>query len=129
MGNLTKVQFDIMGYTGDRYGWGRLTTESTRQDALEQLRCYRENAPGMSYRLRTSYAILPEHESTLRATLERINMHYGRGDLVSVDFAEGIAVCRKQYGSDNARFTLLDGDRVRFRGVVRKIGYVPIFMR
>ena len=64
-------------------------------------------------------------------TLQRINTHHGRGNVVRIvpDDNGGIAVI--QYGwvgtgqkpSEETRRFTITGNRVRFRGVTRTIGY------
>jgi hypothetical protein len=64
-------------------------------------------------------------------TLRRINAHHGRGDVVRIvpDDNGGLAVI--EYGwvgrgqkpfEETRRFTIT-GNKIRFRGVVRTIGY------
>ncbi len=64
-------------------------------------------------------------------TLRRINSYYGRGEIIRIvpDDNGGVAVI--EYGwvgrgqkpfQESKRFTV-NGNRVRFRGVTRKIGY------
>jgi hypothetical protein len=67
----------------------------------------------------------------LIGTLQKINSHYGRGDVVSLVFnhGNGTGVATVHYGwvgkgqmkfVENRLFSVKDG-RVRFRGVTRKI--------
>ena len=46
----TEDEHEIQSYT-PRYGWELATTETSRKDAREQLKCYRENEPGVSHRI------------------------------------------------------------------------------
>jgi hypothetical protein len=45
----TVDEYEIQGYYS--YGWESVTTEITRREAVEQLKCYRENEPGVLFRL------------------------------------------------------------------------------
>lgn len=123
----TRVEYEIRGLYAD--GWEMVTTEDDYTAAREQVRCYRENEPATRFRIQKVYSVLPEYEQELRETLERINTHHGNGDITQWDMDRCAAWCKKQYGSQWYTFALLDGDRVRFRGVVRKIGYVPVWAR
>jgi hypothetical protein len=44
-------EYEIQGNYGYGYGFECVTTEETRQAAKEQIRCYRENEPGISFRI------------------------------------------------------------------------------
>jgi hypothetical protein len=66
---------------------------------------------------------VPEDPALFRQTLERINWHYGNGDIKIIDYWLGKAYVKKQYGSRWYKYTLLPEGRVRFRGTVRKIGF------
>lgn len=46
----TEDEFEIQSYT-PQGGWELATTEVTRRDAREQLKCYRENEPGTAHRI------------------------------------------------------------------------------
>lgn len=46
----TRDEWELQGFYHP-YGYETLTTEETRQEALEQLKCYRENEPHTSYRI------------------------------------------------------------------------------
>lgn len=46
----TRDEFEIQTYY-DGCGWECVTTEETRKDAVEMLKCYRENEPMYSHRL------------------------------------------------------------------------------
>lgn len=43
--------YEIQGYYGETYGYEVVTTEETYKDAKEQLKCYRENEPAISFRI------------------------------------------------------------------------------
>lgn len=47
---MAEYEFDIEGDYG--CGWELVTCEETRADALEMVRCYRENEPGRPFRIR-----------------------------------------------------------------------------
>ena len=47
----TMDEFEIQGYYGHQYGFEMVTTEGTRKAAKEQVRCYRENEPGIPFRI------------------------------------------------------------------------------
>jgi len=42
----TTDYWDIEQYTGPKYGWEIVTSETTRQDTRRSLKEYRENSPG-----------------------------------------------------------------------------------
>jgi hypothetical protein len=46
----TTDEYEIQGNYG--YGWEMVTTEETWKDARAQLRCYRENEPNASHRVK-----------------------------------------------------------------------------
>jgi hypothetical protein len=46
----TVDEFEIQGNAGDGCGYEMLTTETTRKEAKQRIREYRENAPGSNYR-------------------------------------------------------------------------------
>jgi hypothetical protein len=46
----TEDEFEIQSWT-PQGGWECATTEVTRRDAREQLKCYRENEPGTAHRI------------------------------------------------------------------------------
>lgn len=45
-------QYEIQGFYSKEYGYECVTTETTILDAREQLACYRENEPGISFRMK-----------------------------------------------------------------------------
>lgn len=45
----TEDEYEIQGFYS--YGWEVVTTETTRKEAKEQLKCYRENEAGTSFRI------------------------------------------------------------------------------
>ena len=45
-------QYEIQGYYSKEYGYECVTTETTVLAAREQLACYRENEPGVSFRIK-----------------------------------------------------------------------------
>lgn len=47
----TYDEYEVQGYYGPRYGYGCVTTEETRQAAKAQIKCYRENEPGIPFRI------------------------------------------------------------------------------
>lgn len=47
-----EFEYEIQGKHGELYGFECETTESTRAEALQRLREYRENAPSGIYRIR-----------------------------------------------------------------------------
>lgn len=49
----TKDVYEIQGYYGHGHGWETLTTEDTRKEAREMLRCYNENEPQYPHRIKT----------------------------------------------------------------------------
>lgn len=46
-------EYDIQGYYGAQYGYECVTTEETYREAKDQLKCYRENDPGTSFKIVT----------------------------------------------------------------------------
>lgn len=59
----------------------------------------------------------------IKETLNRINWHYGKGDIVSVDWQNGLVQRIFPYaGYDFRRFRVIN-NRVRFLGKVRTIGF------
>jgi hypothetical protein len=44
----TEDEFEILGYYAQ--GWELVTTETNRKDARDQLKCYRENEPGVPFK-------------------------------------------------------------------------------
>jgi hypothetical protein len=62
-------------------------------------------------------------------TLQTINLHYGRGDIESIDVGQGVATIKHGWVSseqekmvEKKKFTVKN-DCVTFRGVTRKLGY------
>lgn len=47
----TRDEFEVQGNYGYGHGFEMVTTEETRKDAKEQLKCYRENEPGIPFRI------------------------------------------------------------------------------
>ncbi len=47
----TADEYEIQGYYGATYGYECVTTEETYKAAKEQIKCYRENEPGVSFRI------------------------------------------------------------------------------
>lgn len=47
----TVDEFCIMGNYGYGHGWEEVTSEDTRKLGLEQLKCYRENEPGVPFKM------------------------------------------------------------------------------
>ena len=47
----TVDEYEIQGYYGPQYGYEMVTVEETYKDAKAQLKCYRENEPGVSFRI------------------------------------------------------------------------------
>lgn len=48
----TEYEFDIQGNYGYGDGYETVTCEETYGDALEQLKIYRENEPGVPFRIK-----------------------------------------------------------------------------
>jgi hypothetical protein len=48
----TKDEFEIQGYYSDQYGWEMVTAEETWKAAKEMLKCYRDNEPGIPFRIK-----------------------------------------------------------------------------
>lgn len=46
----TEDEYEIQSWS-PQYGWELSTTEVTRKDAREQIKCYRENEPHISHRI------------------------------------------------------------------------------
>lgn len=61
--------------------------------------------------------------SELISTLERINNHYGYGDIKHVDEKKGIVVISRPFMLDKVRRFSVEGDFVRFCGQKRSVGY------
>lgn len=62
--------------------------------------------------------------SAFISTLERINWLYGNGTIRSFNHARSIVtVQRTSCDPVEYKYTLLPNNRVRFRGMVRKIGF------
>lgn len=47
----TKDEYEIQGYYGSTYGYETVTTEKTWKEAKAQIKCYRENEPGIDFRI------------------------------------------------------------------------------
>ena len=47
---MTTYEWEVQGNYG--HGWEVVTTEVTAEDALIQVRCYRENEPQYQHRIR-----------------------------------------------------------------------------
>ena len=47
----TKDTYEVQGYYDSQYGYEEVTTEETWKDAKGMLKCYRENEPGISFRI------------------------------------------------------------------------------
>ncbi|MEI6296188.1 MAG: hypothetical protein WCO84_00900 [bacterium] len=47
----TKDEWEIQGYYENIYGWERVTTEETRKEAREMLKCYNENEKNVAHRI------------------------------------------------------------------------------
>ncbi len=45
-------EYEVQGHYSSEYGWERLTTEETFEDAQAQLKCYDENEPDIPHRIR-----------------------------------------------------------------------------
>lgn len=48
----TRDVYELQSYYGPEYGWETLFEEDTRKEALDQLRCYRENEPEYPHRIK-----------------------------------------------------------------------------
>jgi hypothetical protein len=46
----TEDEFEILGFYTQ--GWELVTTETNRKDVRDQLKCYRENEPGVPFKWR-----------------------------------------------------------------------------
>lgn len=46
----TEDEYEIQGCYHP-YGWEYVTTETTRKDAREQIKCYRANEPGIAFKI------------------------------------------------------------------------------
>ena len=67
----------------------------------------------------------PLRAGKLGETIQRMNWQFGRGSVVKVSRKEGIATVRYGFGleiTEQVKFTVT-GNKVRFRGVTRTIGY------
>lgn len=49
----TKDEYEIQGDYGHGHGWEKVTTEETWRAAKDQLRTYRENEPGVPFKIVT----------------------------------------------------------------------------
>ena len=47
---MTYYEYEIQGNYG--YSWERLTSEETKSNALEMLKCYNDNELGVPHRIR-----------------------------------------------------------------------------
>ena len=47
----TVDEWEIQGYYNTVYGWERVTTEISRKEAREQLKCYNENEKNVPHRI------------------------------------------------------------------------------
>ena len=47
----TRDEFEVQGRYGERYGYEAVYTATTRAEAREQLKCYRENEPQYAHRI------------------------------------------------------------------------------
>lgn len=48
----TAVEYEVQGNYGYGHGWECVTSEATKAEASERLREYRENEPGVPFRVR-----------------------------------------------------------------------------
>lgn len=48
----TSDLWEIQGYYTPQYGWEAVTAEETFKEAKERIKEYRENEPGVSFRLK-----------------------------------------------------------------------------
>lgn len=48
----TKDVYEAQGCYSAQYGFETVTTEETYKDAKIQIKCYRENEPGVDFRIR-----------------------------------------------------------------------------
>lgn len=48
----TEDEFEILAYYDAGTGWEVVTTETNRKDAREQVKCYRENEPGVPFKFK-----------------------------------------------------------------------------
>lgn len=121
----TRDEYTIQQYTGELYGWEDETTEETRPAARAQLRTYQDNAPGQYRIIRRRVSLEQDRRELIESTLERINRHHGSGDITRVEHTAtgGTVHTKRQYGSACYTFHLLEGDRIRYRGITRKLGY------
>jgi hypothetical protein len=128
----TRDEYTIQQYTGSQYGWEDVTAEDTRTEAIAQLRTYRENDRGGMYRMiNRRISLEQDRRDLIAATLERINRHHGAGSIVDVTYsaAGGTVTVRKQYGRSTYRYSLLEGNRIRYRGITRTLGYTLRYRR
>ena len=47
----TKDEYQVHGNYGPTYGYEEVTAEETLKAAREQLKCYRDNEPGISFKI------------------------------------------------------------------------------
>jgi len=59
----TKTFYVIQGNYG--YGWDDLTCEDTKEEALEQKKCYDENERGVPHRIRSSFELVEKQNIAL----------------------------------------------------------------
>lgn len=56
----------------------------------------------------------------IAAAIRRLNSHYGRGDVVWINYQHNTVFCKKQYGGDICKFRY-ENKTVYFRGHQQKV--------